>query len=70
MNDEDSWNHALVVENAALGTAWYIPLYYEPDENLLGAEATYQMKTTQRGLLVPHITVNRWNNRGRDAGHT
>jgi hypothetical protein len=70
MNDEDSWNHALLVENAALGKAWYIPLYYEPDETLSGAEITCQVKTNQRGLLVPHITVHKWGGRDRGAGHT
>jgi hypothetical protein len=68
MNDEDSWNHALLVENAALRKAWYIPLYYEPDETLLGAEITCKLKTNQKGLLVPHITVKKWNSQDRGAG--
>jgi hypothetical protein len=69
MNDEDSWNYALLVENAAQGNAWYIPLYYEPDEQLSGAEITCKVKTNQKGLLVPHITVKKWNNRDRGAGN-
>jgi hypothetical protein len=63
MNDEDSWNHAALVENAALGKAWYIPLYYEPDEKLLQAEIACNLKTNQKGLLVPHIVVKKWNGR-------
>jgi hypothetical protein len=65
MNDEDSWNHALLVENAASGKAWYIPLYYEPDNTLLGAEINCNLKTGQKGLLVPHITVKKWNTQNR-----
>jgi hypothetical protein len=65
MNDEDSWNHALVVENAALHKAWYIPLYYEPDETLSGAEINCNLKTSQKGLLVPHITVKKWHIQNR-----
>jgi hypothetical protein len=65
MNDEDSWNHALLVENAALGKAWYIPLYYEPDDKLSGAEISCDLKNNQKGLLVPHITVKKWNTQNR-----
>ncbi|MDR1173981.1 MAG: relaxase/mobilization nuclease domain-containing protein [Treponema sp.] len=65
MNDEDSWNHALVVENAALRKAWYVPLYYEPDNALLGAEINCNLKTNQKGLLVSHITVKKWNIQNR-----
>jgi hypothetical protein len=62
MNDEDSWNHALVVENKAMQKAWYIPLYFEPDDKLLEAEIACELKKNQKGLLVPHIIVKRWNN--------
>jgi hypothetical protein len=65
MNDEDSWNHALLVENAALRKAWHIPLYYEPDDALLGAEINCGMKSNQKGLLVPHIAVKKWNTQNR-----
>jgi hypothetical protein len=67
MNDEDSWNHALLVENAALQKAWHIPLYYEPDDSLLGAEINCGMKSNQKGLLVPHIAVKKWNAQNRRA---
>jgi hypothetical protein len=69
MNDEDSWNHALLVENAVLRKAWYIPLYYEPDDTLLSAEITCTVKTNQKGLLVPHITVKKWNLQNRQNNH-
>jgi hypothetical protein len=69
MNDEDSWNHALLVENAALRKAWYIPLYYEPDDALSGAEINCNLKTNQKGLLVPHITVKKWDTRQRRNSH-
>jgi hypothetical protein len=65
MNDEDSWNHALLVENAAMRKAWYIPLYYEPNDALLGAEIICNLKANQKGLLVPHITVKKWNTQTR-----
>jgi hypothetical protein len=69
MNDEDSWNHALLVENTTLCKAWYIPLYYEPDDALLGAEINCTLKTNQKGLLVPHITVRKWNTQNRRDSH-
>jgi hypothetical protein len=65
MNDEDSWNHALLVENATLQKAWYIPLYYEPEDTLLGAEINCKLKTNQKGLLVPHVTVKKWSSQNR-----
>jgi hypothetical protein len=65
MNDEDSWNHAILVENAATGKAWYIPLAYEPEKALMGAKITCKLKTSQKGLLVPHITVKKWNTQNR-----
>jgi hypothetical protein len=55
MNDEDSWNHAVVVENAEMNKAWYVPLYYEPDSKLLDTEIRCKVKNNQKGLLVPEI---------------
>lgn len=31
MNDEDVWNHAVVIEDEAAKKAYYVPLYREPD---------------------------------------
>jgi hypothetical protein len=64
MNDEENWNHAILIENDKLGKAWYVPLYYEPEEKLLNAEAVCGLKTNQKGLLVPHLSVKRWHSRG------
>jgi hypothetical protein len=61
MNDEDAWNHAIVIENAGQRKAWYVPLYFKPDSKLVGTEITCAMRTNQKGLLVPRLTVKNWN---------
>jgi hypothetical protein len=61
MNDEENWNHAILIENDQLKKAWYVPLYFEPDEKLLNAEAVCGLKTNQKGLLVPHLSIKQWN---------
>jgi hypothetical protein len=65
MNNEDSWNHAVLIENTSQGKAWYVPVYFEPDEKLLHADVTCTMRNVQikgrpKGLLVPGIKVTRW----------
>ena len=57
------------MENTALGKAWYIPLSYEPDKALMDAEIGCNLKTNQKGLLVPHITVKKWDTRQRQNSH-
>jgi hypothetical protein len=57
MNDEDSWNHAMVVENKAAGKSWYVPLYFEPRDKLLGAAIRCSAESNQRGQLRPKITI-------------
>jgi hypothetical protein len=57
MNDEDSWNNALLIENKALKKAWYVPLHFEPDEKLLNTEVKCGLKTLQTGRLVPRIIM-------------
>jgi hypothetical protein len=64
MNDEENWNHAILIENNKLKRAWYVPLYFEPDEKLLNADVVCVLKTNQKGLLVPGINVKRWNTLG------
>jgi hypothetical protein len=64
MNDEENWNHAILIENDKLKRAWYVPLYYEPEEKLLNAEVVCGLTTNQKGLLVPHISVKRWHTQG------
>jgi hypothetical protein len=61
MNDEENWNHAILIENDKLQKAWYVPLYFEPEEKLLNAEAVCGLKANQKGLLVPNIKVKQWN---------
>jgi hypothetical protein len=61
MNDEENWNHAILIENDKLQKAWYVPLYFEPDEKLLNADVVCGLKTNQKGLLVPNIKVKQWN---------
>jgi hypothetical protein len=63
MNDEENWNHAILIENDKLRKAWYVPLYFEPEEKLLNAEVVCGLKTNQKGLLVPRISVKRWQTR-------
>jgi hypothetical protein len=65
MNDEDSWNHAILVENPDRAQAWYIPLYYEPGTRLLGTEIRCAAGVSRRGLLSPEITVINRHNKGR-----
>jgi hypothetical protein len=61
MNDEENWNHAVLIENEKLRKAWYVPLYFEPDEKLLHAEVVCGLKANRKGLLVPHISIKHWN---------
>jgi hypothetical protein len=67
MNDEENWNHAILIENGKLRKAWYVPLYFEPDEKLLNAEVVCTLKTNRKGLLVPHISVKQWNGQGAQS---
>lgn len=61
MNDEDSWNHAVVIE--AKDKAWYVPLFYEPDKDWENREVSCELRENQRGLLVPRIRIE-----GREQG--
>jgi hypothetical protein len=64
MNDEENWNHAILIENDKLKKAWYVPLYFEPEEKLLNAIVVCGLKTNRKGLLVPNIKVKQWNAQG------
>jgi hypothetical protein len=70
MNDEESWNHALVVENKKANKAWYIPLYYEPDDTLINAEILCTLNKNQKGLLVPQIIVQKWDDNSRNRNQS
>jgi hypothetical protein len=60
MNDEDSWNHAALVENRKLNKAWYVRLQFEPDQSLLNSRVKCGFKFNGSGGLVPKITVTKW----------
>jgi hypothetical protein len=55
MNDEDRWNHAMVIESRQEGRSWYVPLYYEPRDELLGRTIRCRTKKNERGQLRPII---------------
>jgi hypothetical protein len=59
MNDEDSWNNAILIENRAMKKAWYVPLHFTPDEKLLNASVKCDLKTLQTGKLVPRLVILR-----------
>jgi hypothetical protein len=55
MNDEDRWNHAMVIENKTSGRAWYVPLYYEPRGDLLGKTVQCRAGKNERGQMRPAV---------------
>jgi hypothetical protein len=55
MNDEDSWNHALLIENKKIGKAWYVPLYFEPSARFLNAHIQCIPEKNSAGLTRPKI---------------
>jgi hypothetical protein len=57
MNDEDSWNNAILIENKAIKKAWYVPLHFTPDDALLNTNVKCSLKTLQTGRLVPRIII-------------
>jgi hypothetical protein len=57
INDEDSWDNAVLIENSALKKAWLVPLYYEPKDVLLNQDVTLQTKKKSNGRLVPVINI-------------
>jgi hypothetical protein len=57
MNDEDSWNHAVVVENKKLNKAWYVRLHFAPEQKLLNTYVRCGFKTGSSGSLLPGLTV-------------
>jgi PBP1b-binding outer membrane lipoprotein LpoB len=60
MNDEDSWNHAVLIENKKLNKAWYVRLHFSPDQKLLNSYVKCGFKFNSSGNMVPKITVTRW----------
>jgi hypothetical protein len=45
----------VVIENKKPGRAWYVPLCYEPRDDLLGAAIRCQAGENERGQLRPLI---------------
>jgi hypothetical protein len=68
MNDEDSWNNAILIENQALRKAWYVPLHFEPDTKLLNAGVKCGLKTLQTGRLVPRLIIYSPGQQNRRSG--
>jgi hypothetical protein len=64
MNDEDSWNHALLVENKKERRAWYVPLYFEPDDRFMGSTVRISAQKNENGLLRPKLAVLKWEQNG------
>lgn len=65
MNDEDSWNNGILVENSSVNKAWYIPLYFEPNDDLFHSTIVCAIKKNQKGSLVPRIIVKQWDSETR-----
>jgi hypothetical protein len=66
MNDEDQWNHAMVIENKKLKRSWYVPLYFEAEKELLGTTVQCWAAKNQKGQIRPKIRVLRQNEQRRD----
>lgn len=60
MNYEESWDNAVVLENKELKKAWFVPLYNEPNDRLLGAKAEVSFKKTDGRPARVHINVKEW----------
>lgn len=60
MNYEESWDNAVVIENREMNKAWFIPVYNEPNDKLLGAEVSCS-KSEKGGKMRPIVHVEKWN---------
>lgn len=60
MNYEESWDNAMVIENQENKKAWFVPLYNEPNEKLLGAEVNC-LRSERGGRMRPVVHVAKWN---------
>lgn len=60
MNYEESWDNAVVIENKDTKKAWFVPVYNEPSEKLLGAEVSCS-KSEKGGRMRPVVHVSKWN---------
>lgn len=64
MNYEESWDNAVVIENRETKKAWFVPVYNEPDNRLLGAEVRC-FKSEKGGKMRPVVHVEKWNEIGQ-----
>lgn len=64
MNYEESWDNAVVIENRETKKAWFVPVYNEPDDRLLGAEVSCS-KSEKGGKMRPVVHVEKWNEIGQ-----
>lgn len=60
MNYEESWDNALVLENRDSKRAWFIPLFNEPNEKLLNANAIVFFEEGKGNRSKIHIKVTEW----------
>lgn len=54
MNDETTWTNAYVIQDWN-GKGWYVPLYKQPDVNLLFKDVSLTLETSQSGKLSPVV---------------
>lgn len=59
MNYEESWDNAVVIENKETKQAWFVPVYNEPNDKLLGAEVSCR-KSEKGGKMRPVVHVEKW----------
>lgn len=60
MNYEESWDNAVVVENSEMKKAWFVPLYNEPNDRLLGTKAEVSLRKTDGRPARVHIDIKEW----------
>ena len=64
MNYEESWDNAVVIENRESKKAWFVPVYNEPNDKLLGAEVNCH-RSDRGGKMRPVVHVEKWNVLGK-----
>jgi hypothetical protein len=55
MDDEDSWTHAVLIENKQSGQAWFAPSYFEYDGALLNQEVTCSSCKNKKGFEAVNV---------------
>lgn len=57
MDDEGVWKNAIVVENKKENKGWFVPLFFQPGEDLEGATVSITLSKNQKGILIPKINI-------------